>query len=66
MVNLNLGQDAANKKERKQTAAHIVAKFYHLQQAVRMRRYGSLLINPLGWAKEPITLFWIAQCWPNS
>ena len=27
MVNLNLGQDVA-KTERKQTAAHIVAKYY--------------------------------------
>ena len=31
MANLNLGQDdVANKRERKQTAAHIVAKSYPL------------------------------------
>ena len=30
MANLNLGQDVANKKERKQTAAHKVAKSYPL------------------------------------
>ena len=41
MTNLNLGQDVAYKRERKQTAAHIVAK------VVRMRRYRSLInINP--------------------
>ena len=28
MANVNLGQDMANKRERKQTAAHNVAKFY--------------------------------------
>ena len=28
MANLNLGQDVANKEERKLTAAHIVAKSY--------------------------------------
>ena len=43
MASLNLGQDMANKKERKYTAAHIVAKFYPLYLAVRMRRYGSLI-----------------------
>ena len=47
MANLNLGQDVANKRERKHTAAHKVAKFYPLKLAERMRRYGSLItINP--------------------
>ena len=47
MADLYLGQDVANKRERKQTAAHIVAKPYPLYLAVRMRRYGSLFnINP--------------------
>ena len=36
------------KRERKQTAAHIVAKYYLLYLAVRMHRYGSLIkSNPL-------------------
>ena len=50
MASLNLGQDVVNKKkELKQTAAHIVAKSYPLQQAAGMRRYGSLInINPSG------------------
>ena len=49
MANLTLGQDVANKGERKQTAAHVVAKSYLLYQAARMRRYGSLInINPSG------------------
>ena len=44
MANLNLGQDVANKGERKQTATH---KFSPPQLAVRMGRYGSLItINP--------------------
>ena len=30
MANLNLGQDVANKKEKQQTAAHIVAKSFSL------------------------------------
>ena len=30
MANLNLAQDVSNKRERKQTAAHIVARSYHL------------------------------------
>ena len=30
MANLNLGQNVANKRERKFTAAHIVAKSYTL------------------------------------
>ena len=30
MASLNLGQDVANKRERKNTAAHIVAKCYPL------------------------------------
>ena len=47
MASLNLGQDVANKIERKLTAAHIVAKSYPLYLAVKMRRYGSLIrINP--------------------
>ena len=47
MTNLKLGQDVSNKRESKQTAAHIVAKSYPLQQAEGMRRYGSLIkINP--------------------
>ena len=47
MANLNLGQDVANKRERKWTAVHIVAKSYPLYLAVRMRCYVSLLnINP--------------------
>ena len=41
MANLNLGQDVANKRERKWIAAHIVAKSYSLY------RYFSLInINP--------------------
>ena len=43
MANFNLSQDVANKREIKQTAAYKVAKFYPLQPAVRMRRYGSLI-----------------------
>ena len=47
MASLNLGQDVANKRERKQTAAHIVARSYSLYLAVKMCRYGSLInINP--------------------
>ena len=47
MASLNSGQDVANKRERKLTSAHIVAKSYLLWQAVRLRRYGSLInINP--------------------
>ena len=30
MANLNLGQDVANKRERKYTVSHIVAKSYPL------------------------------------
>ena len=30
VANFNLGQDVANKRERKQTAAHIVARSYSL------------------------------------
>ena len=43
MASLNLGQDAVNKRERKKTAAPIVAKSYSLQLALKMCRYGSLL-----------------------
>ena len=45
MASLNLGQDVANKGERKQTAAHIVAKSYPLYIAVRMH-HSLLKINP--------------------
>ena len=49
MASLNLGQDVANKRERKWSAAHIVAKSYPLLLAVGMRRYGSLInMNPSG------------------
>ena len=42
MVNLKLGQDGANKRERKQTAAHTVVKSYLIVSC-----YGSLIIiNP--------------------
>ena len=42
MANLNLGQNVANKRERK-----IVAKSFSVEQAAGMRRYGSLIsINP--------------------
>ena len=33
MANLNLGQDVANKRERKMTIAHIVSKSHPLSQA---------------------------------
>ena len=47
MASLNLGQDVSNKRERKYTTAHIVAKSYPLEQAVKMCHYGSLInINP--------------------
>ena len=47
MINLDLDQDVANTRERKQTAAHKVAKSYPLQQAAEMPRYNSLIvINP--------------------
>ena len=47
MTNLNLGQDVASNRERKETAAYIVAKSYALQLAAVMRRCGSLInINP--------------------
>ena len=49
MANLNLGQDVANKRERKKTAAHMVAKSCPLWQAAWNPRYGSLInINPSG------------------
>ena len=35
MANLNLGQDVANKTERKMPAVHIVAKSYPYWQAVK-------------------------------
>ena len=48
MASLDVGQDVANKRERKETAAHIVAKSI----AVRLRRYGSLIkSNPLAHSK---------------
>ena len=43
MSNVNLGQDVANKQERKWTAVLIVAKSHPLSQAEGMHRYGSLL-----------------------
>ena len=43
MANLNLGQDVTNKRERKETVAYEVAKFYPLWQTVGIRRYGSLI-----------------------
>ena len=43
MATFHLGQDVAKKGERKQAAAHIVAKSYSLYLAVTMRRYGSLI-----------------------
>ena len=47
MANPNLGHDVANKKERKETAALIVAKSYPLYVAVKICRYGSLInTNP--------------------
>ena len=47
MASLNIGKDVANKRERKQTAAHIVTKSYPLYIAVKMCRYGSLInIDP--------------------
>ena len=49
MANLNLGQDVANKRERKQTAAPLVAKSHTHKQAAGRSRYGSLInINPSG------------------
>ena len=62
MVNLNLGQDVANKREGKQTAAHIVAKSYPLEQAAGMLRYGSLIkINPSGRARRKGKLVQLAK-----
>ena len=47
MASRNLGQDVAYKRERKQTAAHVVSKSYFLWQAVKKCRCGSLInINP--------------------
>ena len=47
MASLNLGQDVANKIQRKQTAVNIVANSYPLYLTVGMRHYGSLIIiNP--------------------
>ena len=47
MASLDLSQDVANKRERKQTATHIVAKSYALHLAVKMCNCGSLInINP--------------------
>ena len=47
LTNLNIGQDVANARKRIWTNAYKVAKFYPLQLAVRMGRYGSLInINP--------------------
>ena len=46
MAKVNLGQDVANRRERKWTATHIVAKSDPLEQAAGMRRYGSLINTP--------------------
>ena len=43
MANLYLDKAVANTRERKQTAAHLVAKYYPLLQASGRRRYGSLI-----------------------
>ena len=43
MGNLNLGQDVANVRERKQPAAQIVAKSSSLYQTEGIRRCGSLI-----------------------
>ena len=52
MASLNLGQDVANERERKWTAAHIVAKILSPMPSIRMDRYGSLIkINPSRRAK---------------
>ena len=49
MVYLNLDQIVANKRRNIAIDAHGVAKSNPLQQAVGMRRYGSLInINPSG------------------
>ena len=54
MARLNSDQDVANNRERKQTAAHIVAKSYPIQQTVEMCRYGSLInINHSGFSFKP-------------
>ena len=52
MSSLHVGQDVANKRERKQTAAHIVAKSYLLYTAVKMYRYGCLININLSGKKE--------------
>ena len=49
MASLKFRPRCGQKRERKQTAVHIVANSYPLYLAVRMRRYGSLIkINPSG------------------
>ena len=59
MANLN---DVANKREKKETADPIVAKSYHLQQAVGMRRYGSLInINLSGLANPKVHKWMVKQ-----
>ena len=56
MANLKLGQDVANARERKCTTANIVIISYPLKQAVKMRRYRSLInINPSA-VKQPTSL----------
>ena len=53
VANLNLGLDVAKKRERKWTAAHIVAKSDSLSQAAGMCSFGSLInINPSGLSKK--------------
>ena len=57
MANLNLSQDVANKREKKETVAHIVAKFYPLELAVKLYRYGSLInINPYALGENEVSL----------
>ena len=56
MAILNLDQDVAIKIERKQTAAHIVAKSSPHWLAERMRRYGSFIINPSNFDSVPDTI----------
>ena len=47
MVNLNLGQDVANRKSKKIDSCSYSGQIYSLYLAVGMRRYGSLIyINP--------------------
>ena len=63
MASLNLGQDVANNREIKLTAAHIAAKSYLFYLAVKMCRYGSLInINPF-WQYSSSRVVWF---WPSN